>query len=229
MKMMFIHILEQLLGFIECLISPLPGPIGSKLRYFFWASRLKEIGRRVYIGVGVKFYSPKHISIGNNCWIDDYTILTAGSIKDEGRVIYRKVNPDFHGTEGVITIGDEVHIAPFVMLQGHGGLQIGDSLTIASGAKIYTLSHHYKDLTQTSAPGTIMKFSSMAPANEQALICSPVVIGDGAAVGLNSVVLPGSTIGENSWLGAMSILRGKIEPNCIASSKTDLIIKSRDK
>ncbi|MEM3433090.1 MAG: hypothetical protein QXP27_02830 [Candidatus Methanomethyliaceae archaeon] len=49
------------------------------------------------------------------------------------------------------------------------------------------------------------------------MICAPVVIEDNAAVGLNSAILPGSTIGAGSWLGAMSLLQGEIPLNVIAS------------
>lgn len=110
-----------------------------------------------------------------------------------------------------------MHIAPFVLLQGHRGGKNRKSSGIASGAKIYSLSHHYRDMTGQGRPNRVWRFTTLVPPDEQALICAPVVIEDNAAVGLNSAILPGSTIGAGSWLGAMSLLQGEIPLNVIAS------------
>lgn len=217
----------QVWGLMEWNISSLPGPIGERLRYLYWKKRLRALGRKVRFGVGVRIYSPEWVSIGDNCWIDDYVIIIAGPLSDNGRFVYRKPNPHYPFQEGEIVIGDNVHVAPFVLLQGHGGLKIGSNLTIAAGAKIYSLSHHYRDMTGHGPPDKIWKFVGLVSPEEQALICSPVVIEDNAAVGLNSVILPGSTIGNGSWLGAMSLLQGELPPNVIASGIPARIIKNR--
>jgi galactoside O-acetyltransferase len=217
----------QAWGIIEWVVGWLPGPLGSRLRYLYWKCRLGSLGKGVRFGIGVRIYSPSWVHIGDYCWIDDYVIIVAGPLPDNGRLVYRKPNPYFRYREGEVVIGERVHIAPFVLLQGHGGLQIGNCLTIAAGAKVYSLSHHYRDLTGFGAPDTVWKFVGLVSPEEQALICSPVVIGDNAAVGLNSVVLPGSTIGQNAWLGAQSLLCGEIPPNAIATGIPAKVIRKR--
>lgn len=220
-------IVAQWWATIEWLVGSLPGPLGAALRAAYWKRRLRTCGRNVRIGVGVRIYGPEWVSIGSNCWIDDYVIIIAGPLEDRGRFVYRKTNTNFTRREGEVIIGDQVHIGPFVLLQGHGGLSIGNCLTIASGARVYSLSHHYEDLTGEGVSGTIWKFVGLAPENEQSLICAPVVIQDNAAVGLNCVVLPGSTVGQNSWLGAMSLLRDELPPNVISSGTPAKVLKHR--
>lgn len=212
---------------IEWFVGSLPGPLGGALRAAYWKHRLRTCGRNVRIGIGVRIYGPEWVSIGSNCWIDDYVIIIAGPLEGRGRFIHRKINVDFRWHEGEVIIGDQVHISPYVLLQGHGGLSIGNCLTVASGARIYSLSHHYRDLTGQGAPGTIWKFVGLAPATEQSLICAPVVIQDNAAVGLNCVILPGSTLGQNTWLGALSLLQGELPSNVIASGTPAKVIKHR--
>jgi acetyltransferase-like isoleucine patch superfamily enzyme len=211
----------------EWLISDIPGSLGSYIRLKYWRLRLHHIGRNVRIGVGVRIYAPKWVSIGDNCYIDDYVVIAAGPLKEMGQLIYHKPNNHFHFEAGSIVIGSRVHIAQYVLLQGHGGLHIGNDLTVAAGARIFSLSHHYRDMTSQCDPGIVWKFSSLSPPQEQSLIESPTVLKDNCAVGLNSVVLPGSTIGENSWLAALSLWRGDLPPNVIAAGNPAQIIKNR--
>jgi dTDP-4-amino-4,6-dideoxy-D-glucose acyltransferase len=204
---------EQFWGFIEVIIIFFPNPLGSRLRFLYWKLRLKSLGQNVLFGVGVRITNPQNVTIGNHCWIDDYAIIIAGPPKGDGRSIIRKNNPDYQLQEGEIYIGNHVHIAQFVILQGHGGIFIGDSLTIAAGSKLYSFIHHYENGIRGEV---IYKFVGLVPPEEQTLICSPIVIHNYSAVGLNSVILPGSTIGENSWLGAQSLLKGVLADNVIA-------------
>jgi maltose O-acetyltransferase len=53
-----------------------------------------------------------------------------------------------------------------------------------------------------------------------------VVLGDSSAVGLNSVVLPGSSLGHGSWLGSLSMLSGKIPPNVLATGNPATVVKA---
>lgn len=223
-----IHLIgDQLFGFIEWVVDFFPNPIGSRLRYLYWRLRLKSLGTKVVFGVGIKIAGPRYVSIGNHCWIDDYVLITAGPPRQDGRKIKRTDNPDCEISEGEISIGDYVHIAPFVVLQGHGGIFVGNCLTIASGAKIYTVIHHYEDNENHIGNNVIYKFVGSVPPEEQLLISSPVVIHNNAAVGLNSVILPGSIIGLNSWLGAQSLLKGVLPDNVIAYGSPAKIIKKR--
>lgn len=53
----------------------------------------------------------------------------------------------------------------------------------------------------------------------------PINIEDNVWIGMNSVILKGTVIGENSIIGAGSIVSGIIPPNCIAAGNPAKIIK----
>jgi len=216
-------------GFVNLLILPiiyLPGFVGDKLRYLYYKPKLKYLGNNVKIDVGVHIIHPECISIDDNCWIDKYVILLAGCPFEGKRKIYEKENINYHEKKGELKISKNVHIAPYVLISALGGVQIGNNLTIASGSKIYSFSHHYKNLLNIE-DDFIYKFTSMAPPEEQALISSPIVIEDNTAIGVNTVVLPGVTIHQNSWIGANSVVISDIPPNVIAVGNPAKPIKDR--
>lgn len=164
------------------------------------------------IDVGVVFQNPNEIFLSGDIWIDRYSILIGGKFNPGKRKYFEKPNPDFKGIPGQLSLGRGVHVAPFVLLQAHGGLSIGRNVTIASGAKVYTLSHHYRNVSDPT-DSKRYSFSSMAVPEDQFLIVSPVVIQDNSAVGLNSVVLPGTTLQEGTWVGVLNQIQGTTEPN----------------
>lgn len=213
------------LSLLEAMIISVPGQLGRALRLRFWRSRLRYMGDGVQIDVGVRIVNPQFVSIDDNTWIDNYVIILAGPPRDRAGPILFKTTPEFEGEVGEVTIGKNVHIANFVVLQGHGGLSIGDNMTVASGSMIYSLSHHHSNLVDRSDRKKYA-FSSMAPGEDQSLVAAPVVLGDYAAVGLNSIILPGATIGAGSWIGSGSVVSGEIPPNTLVNGNPAQIVKS---
>jgi len=209
---------EEFLTFIEYLIRNIDSRTGRWIRYHYYRKRLGSCGKNIVIEPGVFFQNPAFIFLDSNIWIDRYAVLVAGPFSPGERKFAQKKNPDFNGKTGELLISDGVHIAPFTLLQSHAGLFIGKNVTIASGAKVYTLSHHYQNVNDP-ADTKRYSFSSMAPVEDQFLIAAPVVIDDNAAVGLNSVVLPGTTLSKGSWLGVLGHLQGTTEPEKIYVSE----------
>lgn len=199
---------------IEWVIADIPGPIGRRLRRLYWSRRLKHIGQGVQIDVGVRIVGPEYISIGDNCWIDNYVVLLAGPPTEGGGPIYRKDTPGFRGDPGEIIIESGVHLVNFVVVQGHGGVQLGHNSSIANGGMVYSMSHHHSNLVDRTDTRKF-KFTPMVDRSEQSLICRPVVIGDDCAVGLNSVVLPGTQVGHGTWIGSGSVVSGKFPGNAL--------------
>jgi acetyltransferase-like isoleucine patch superfamily enzyme len=196
-------------------VQYIPGIVGDRLRRLVWRLFLGRMGKRVHIDIGVQFVNPRFIFVGDDTWIDKYVILIAGPPHEGKRIFCRKPSSEFPAKEGELHIGSMCHIAPHSLIQAHGGVWIGDELTIASGSRIYSMSHHYRPLGQPQRK--FYRFSTYAKEEDQTLIVSPVVIKNGAAVGLNGVVMPGAVIGENSWVGSNSLVQGVIPPNSIAT------------
>lgn len=216
--------------FLESIISYyFRNKIGLVIRTSYWKARLKKIGKNVIIDIGTQFVGSNSISIGDRTWIDKNVILIAGKPSFSGKLVIQKENKNFNGEIGNLIIGKYCHIAPNVLIQAHGGVEIGDFTGIASGSKIYSQSHHYKGPrnANTKQDEIIYKFTPMAPRNEQCIINGAVVFKGNNALGLNSSVLPGVTIGKNSWIGVNSFVIKDIPPNTIASGSPAIVIKKR--
>ncbi len=95
---------------------------------------------------------------------------------------------------GDVKIGKHCWIGPNVILDGQGGLTIGDFCDISAGAQIYT--HH-----------TVARCLSggVAPVEE-----APVRIGSRVYIGPQSVIQMGVTIGDGAVIGAMSLINRDI-------------------
>lgn len=219
------YLQQSFLSPIEGFIRYLPGPAGNLLRYNFYKKKLKYLGKNVTISEGVYILNPENVSIGENTWIDKNVILASGKPHKGERKFFWKNNKNYKGEIGELQIGRGCHIAPNAVIQAHGGVKIGNYTGIASGGKIYSMSHHYRNLEIEDE--VLYKFSPRAPQNEQYLIIGPIVIQDNTALGLNSVILPGVTIGKNSWVGVNSSVISDIPPNSIAMGNPAKIIKKR--
>ncbi len=201
---------------------------GKVLRAAYWKSRVRSLGKDVFIGVGAKAVGWHNISIGDHSSIDRNVFLETGVINKTMALVYvKKTSADVN--PGELKIGKCCHISKNVLIQSFGGVFIGDCSGIASGAKIYSLSHHYKNMKGDD--GIIYKFTPYAPIGEQSFIEGPVVLEGNNGVGLNSVVLPGTTIGKNSWVGVCSSVVNDIPPDCIASgcpAKVTKVLRNKE-
>jgi acetyltransferase-like isoleucine patch superfamily enzyme len=202
-------------GLRDVAVLNMPGAAGMVLRRRHFRRRLRHLGENVQIGVGVQIVNPEWVSIADDCWIDSYVILLAGPPREGARKIARLPNPDYPGEEGELTIGPRTHVAAHALVSGHGGTLIAGSTTIGAGARVYSLSHHHRNLLDDGDTFRY-RFGTQAPEAEQALVSAPVVVEYGAAVGTNSVVLPGATIGRETWVGAGSVVTAPLEPGMLA-------------
>jgi acetyltransferase-like isoleucine patch superfamily enzyme len=102
---------------------------------------------------------------------------------------------------GEVKVGRNVWIGPFTILDGSGGLEIGDNCTIAAGVQIY--SHDTVEWATSGGEASYTRASTRIGDNcyigPNAVIAKGVLIGDGAVVGANSLVMkdvaPGAKVG----------------------------------
>jgi acetyltransferase-like isoleucine patch superfamily enzyme len=88
------------------------------------------------------------------------------------------------------------------------------------------LSHHHRNLDDPQDK-FLYRFGSRVPEREQALLSSPVALEVNAALGTNAVMLPGSTIGRDAWVGAGAVVRDAIPDGCIAVGAPAVAVDSR--
>jgi acetyltransferase-like isoleucine patch superfamily enzyme len=208
----------------QMFVTGLPGPVGVALRRAFWKRRLKFLGERVLIGTGVIFQNPGHITLDDHCWIDRNVTIFAGP-PTPGRITYMKENPQFTLNAGDVHIGKGVHIAPNCVLSGMGGLYIGQMSGVAANSAIYSFSHHYRNLCDRKDDYQYI-YSPFARPDQQSMIMGPVFIGDYCAVGLNSVVLPGTSLKRGSWVASGSVVSGSYGEQSLLMTEQQIVVKS---
>lgn len=88
-------------------------------------------------------------------------------------------------------IGKNCWIGPFTIIDGSGGLEIGEGTTISSGTHIYSHSAVRRNISNRVYPEIDKK---------------PVKIGRFCHIGPNSTILMGVSIGDNVVVGAGSVV-----------------------
>jgi acetyltransferase-like isoleucine patch superfamily enzyme len=98
---------------------------------------------------------------------------------------------------GDVMVGENTWIGPFTILDGTGGLRIGNNCSISAGVHIYT----------HDSLGRIYEQDADAP-----VATSPVSIGDSCYIGPNSVISRGVTLGDRCVIGANSFVNRSVPP-----------------
>lgn len=185
----------------EALIRGLDGPAGRYLRYTYYRRRLKRCGKHVVIDCGVYILKPSMIELGDNVWLDKYSVLLAGEVDLMGKEVKCIENNFFTGQAGTIQIGDHSHIGIGTVIQGHGGVSIGRHFTSSAGCKIYSLSND----PENCKTGTMLNAE---------YIIHPVSMGENVWLGLQCVVL-GHHIGSNTFIKPNSVVLSDIPSGII--------------
>jgi acetyltransferase-like isoleucine patch superfamily enzyme len=101
---------------------------------------------------------------------------------------------------GDVKVGNNTWIGPFTILDGSGGLTIGDNCSISSGVQVY--SH---DSSKWAVSGGKCEYEY-----------APVSIGSNCFIGPHAVILKGVTIGASSIIGANSVVTCDIPGKSVA-------------
>lgn len=158
----------------------------------------KSLGRNVSISSKASIYGAERIEIGDHSRIDDFCILSAGS--------------------GGIAIGRYVHIAPFCGIAGDARIVLKDFSGLSARVYLYSSSDDYSGewMANPTVPKELTNVTS-----------KPVTLEKHALIGVNSVVLPGVTIGEGASCGAFSFIVRDCLPNMIYAGIPAKPIRSR--
>ena len=158
---------------------------------------LAQVGQDVIIWPKSKIISPEVIAIGDSVIIDDFVLLMGGKRTQ---------------------IGSFVHIASFTSISGGGDLVMEDFTGLSGGVRVYTGNEDYSGgcLTNPSVPYPYRLATR-----------SFVYIKKHAIIGANTVILPGVVIGEGAAIGANSLVTKDCEPWKIYFGSPAKAIKTR--
>ncbi len=97
---------------------------------------------------------------------------------------------------GDVTVGRHCWIGPNVVLDGSGGLSIGDHVDISAGAQLYS----HSSVRRATSGG-------VAPLEQ-----APTRIGSRVYIGPQAVIEMGVSIGDGAVVGAFALVRDDVAP-----------------
>ncbi len=154
------------------------------------------------------------------CLVAEFNATRADDIPALTRILSRLVGalgedaiakPSFRCDYGAhITIGPRTFINYDCVFLDCAAITIGAEVQIAPGVHLYTATHPLDALTRRSGLEA----------------AEPITIGDGVWLGGRAVVCPGVTIGENTVVGAGSVVTRDLPPGVLAAGAPCRIIRT---
>ena len=115
---------------------------------------------------------------------------------------------------GKIRIGKNCSINPFCVLYGHGGLEIGDNVRIATHTVFIPANHNFD--------------SHEVLITEQGLTKKGIKVGNNVWIGAGCTILDGCEIGDGAVIGAGSVVNKDVLPNTVVAGVPNRFIKIRE-
>lgn len=98
-------------------------------------------------------------------------------------------------------------------------ITIGEQTTISTG--VYFLVHDY-------SIGTAIRSIRPTTPGDMPRFLSTIKIGNNCFIGARSIILPGTTIGDNTIVGAGSVVKGNIPSGVIVAGNPARVIKTTE-
>ncbi|MBM3702958.1 MAG: acyltransferase [Actinobacteria bacterium] len=195
----------------------MPGALGIFLRNLFYPLLFKKVGKRVNFGKSVTLRHPYKISIEDDVTIDDYCVLDAKGLENDGIYISKNV---FIGRGSILSCknGD-------IILERN--VNIGFNSEIFSGSKV-TIGENTLIAAYVYIIGGGHDYSRVdIPITEQEKISYGIKIERNCWIGAGVKVFDNVTIGEDTIIGAGAVVSKDIPAFSIAAGIPARVVKSR--
>ena len=150
--------------------------------------------------------SGNKMSIGNNVTIKSTFLSNLVGLYQRTIIVTRT-------PEAKISIGNNVGISG-ATIYARKSIKIGDNTLIGGNTKILDNDFHPIDpILRKETP------------NER-IRSQEIEIGENVFIGCNCLILKGSRIGENSVIGAGSVVSGDIPANCVAAGNPAKVLRN---
>lgn len=167
----------------------------NKLRALYWG---------VHLGKNAKFRGHCYFKKAVDSIIIIGDRFTAVSIVKESNLVKRPCTIQTNSRGALLEIGNNVGVSGCI-IACFKHVKIGDNVKIGGNCTIFDGDFHADD-PRSGKP-------------------KEVVIGDNVWLGYNTIVLKGVHIGENTVIGAYSVVTKDIPENCVAAGNPCKVIK----
>jgi galactoside O-acetyltransferase len=145
-------------------------------------NRLKTCGEGVRLYPLAKLCKPEVIELGNFCRIRDFVFIWGGLS---------------------VTIGSFTDIQPHVIIWGGGETKIGDYVSVGVGTVLLSAGYDHK---------AGLRMVDGLPDDETKTLFGKLTIQNDAYIGAHCTIMPNVVIGEGAIIGANSLVLRDIEP-----------------
>ena len=165
----------------------------------FYRLLFRKFGTRSLLSKPLLLYNTEQVIVGNN-------VLIRKGLRME--VLDR---PD--SREALIRIGDNVNIEQNCHIICQNKIIIGENVSITGNCAIVDTTHPYSSSNKKT--GAFVEFND-----------DEVIIGSNVFIGFGSIILPGTSIGSDSYVGAMSVVKGKFPERSLIYGSPAKLVKS---
>lgn len=134
-------------------------------------------------------------------------------------------------------IGENSEIRPFCTIIGTNNVKIGKNVIIPPGTNLVSFPNNHDAIIcieddvllgpNVSIYCSTHNFQNVkVPIKDQGYNMSSVTLKSGCWIGINTVILPGVTIGKNSVVGANSLVNKDVPDYCIAVGSPARVIRN---
>ena len=114
--------------------------------------------------------------------------------------------------QGSIELGERVGVGPYTILNGQGGLTVGDRTMFASHCMVTSSTHN---------------FDAVGPIRGQGETCKGVAIGSDVWIGAHVCILDGVTVGDGAVIGAGAVVNSDVPAWAIVAGTPARVLRYR--
>ena len=145
-------------------------------------------------------------------------LLVASVVDLRSQEMYRRIVRRVLRSFGVSVRGLPLWISSSVYFDYRGGITVGDRCVISNGVSL--LTHDYSlDVVAERRFGI---------GKENLVRSAPIEVGDQAFIGMNSMVLPGVTIGPGAVVGAGSVVTRDVPADTVVAGNPATVVSDTD-
>ena len=176
---------------------------------------MTDAGRRPRTSHGTGRWQPTDLArLGSGTVIEDDVLIFRPDHVEIGADVYighMTILKGYH--VNTLVIGDGSWIGEQCYFHAAGGISIGQDVGIGPGVRIIT-SVHAEDGIETPILRSRIEFA-------------PVVIEDGADIGVGAIILPGVTVGRGVQIGAGAVVTADLPPYAVAAGVPATVRRTR--